>query len=275
MIAPRDALEAIGQLPDAEIDIADAAVQLARVDAPEADWQAACAALSDLAREAASMAREGGAETCTGRAKALARLLVARHGFRGDTESYDDPANANLIRVLQRRRGLPVALGVLWLHASQAAGWPAHGIDFPAHFLVGVAGRGAPVPIDVFDGGETLDAAGLHRLLVRFEGPAAVLRPGLLRPMSTRAVLLRLQNNILSRRGQADDLTGALACAENMLRIAPEQSDIWWQAAQMNRRLDRVAAALRCFERYLALVPEGAAAGRARAAVASLRGRLN
>ncbi len=44
MTDPRAALEAIGQLPDIEIDIADAALQLARVDAPDADWEAARAA---------------------------------------------------------------------------------------------------------------------------------------------------------------------------------------------------------------------------------------
>lgn len=275
MIAPRDALAAIGQLPDAEIDIADAAIQLARIDAPDADWQAAKAALSDLARDAVGLARENAIETSVGRARALAQLLGVQYGFRGDTEAYDDPANANLIRVLQRQRGLPVALGILWLHASRAAGWPAHGIDFPAHFLLGVTGRGAALPIDVFAGGQTLDAAALHRLLMRFEGANAVLRPGLLRPMSTRAVLLRLQNNLLSRRSLADDVPGALACAEDMLRIAPDQADLWWQAAHMNRRLDRVAAALRCFEHYLALVPGGATAERARAAMTALRGRLN
>ena len=51
MSDPRAALEAIGVLPDTEIDIGDAALQLARVDAPDADWQMARAHLSDLARD--------------------------------------------------------------------------------------------------------------------------------------------------------------------------------------------------------------------------------
>ena len=41
MLEPRDALEAIGNLPDTEIDIGNAALQFARIDAPDADWQAA------------------------------------------------------------------------------------------------------------------------------------------------------------------------------------------------------------------------------------------
>ena len=52
MSDPRDALEAIGALPDSEIDIGDAALQLARIDPPDADWQAARAHLTELARAA-------------------------------------------------------------------------------------------------------------------------------------------------------------------------------------------------------------------------------
>ena len=48
----RLALDAIGQLPDGELDLAGAALQLARVDAPSADWHGASEHLSQLARDA-------------------------------------------------------------------------------------------------------------------------------------------------------------------------------------------------------------------------------
>jgi regulator of sirC expression with transglutaminase-like and TPR domain len=93
--------------------------------------------------------------------------------------------------------------------------------------------------------------------------------------MSARRVLLRLQNNIMTRRLQAGDLPAALTCTEDMLRIAPDNANLWRQAAVMNQRLDRVGAALRCFDRFLDLVPEGDAASRVRGAVDELRSRLN
>ncbi len=209
------------------------------------------------------------------RAEALAGLIAGRYGYAGDAETYDDPANANLIRVIERRRGLPVALGIIWLHAARAAGWGAHGVDFPAHFLIALEGKGTQAVIDVFAGGVTLDARDLRVLLKRVEGEKAELRPGLLQPMNARRVLLRLQNNIMTRRLQAGDLAGALTCTEDMLRIAPDQAELWRQAAVMNQRLDRVSAALRCFERFLLLVPEGDAASRIRGAIDELRTRLN
>ena len=279
---PRRALEAIGELPDTEIDIAGAALQLARVDAPGADWQRAAEQLSELARDAVGL--DAGADV-SARAGALAGLISGRHGFIGDAETYDNPANANLIQVLERRTGLPVALGVIWLHCARAAGWDAHGLDFPGHFLLALAGapplnkQRQPTPqhavLDVFSGGTPLDAQDLRELVKRVEGPTAELRPGLLAPMSTRAVLLRLQNNIKGRRLAAGDLQGALACTEHMLRIAPEAAPLWREAALMHQRLDQVAAAVRCFERFLRLVPKGDAAARVRSAMDELRGRLN
>ena len=185
------------------------------------------------------------------KAEALSDLLAARHGYLGDTDTYDDLANANLIRVIERRRGLPVALGVIWLHAARAAGWEAHGVDFPAHFMIALQGKSTQIVLDVFHGGVAMGARDLRPLLKRIEGENAELRPGLLLPMNARQVLLRLQNNIAGRRMQAGDLDGALACIEDMLRVAPDQAELWRQAAMLNQQLDRVSAALRCFERCL------------------------
>jgi regulator of sirC expression with transglutaminase-like and TPR domain len=262
-------------LPDSEIDLGDAAVQLARIDAPRADWRAARAHLSELARAAVAVARDIPGNDLRSQAGALTELLTRTHGYAGDSETYDDLANANLIRVIERRRGLPVALGILWLHAARAAGWAGHGIDFPGHFLVALEGPRTQTVLDVFARGESMDARDLRALLKRVEGPKAELRPGLLAPMASRAVLLRLQNNIKLRRLAAGDLDGTLICVADMLRFAPDEATLWREAGQLHQRLDQIAAALRCFQRFLELVPLGDAAARTRAAMDELRSRLN
>jgi regulator of sirC expression with transglutaminase-like and TPR domain len=205
----------------------------------------------------------------------LAAVIHGASRYAGDTEQYDDLANANLIRVIERRRGLPVALGILWLHAAEAAGWSAHGVDFPGHFLLAVEGGRGQALVDVFAGGAGLAAPDLRALIKRIEGDRAELRPGLLRLMDKRAVLLRLQNNIKLRRLRAGDLAGALSCTEDMLRLAPDQALLWREAGLMNQRLDRIGAALGCLDRSLAIEPEGEAARRIRAVVEELRHRLN
>ena len=136
-------------------------------------------------------------------------------------------------------------------------------------------GGGSQLVLDVFDGGQPMDARALRALIKRVEGAKAELRPGLLQPMGARGVLLRLQNNLKLRRLDAGDLAGGAAAVQDMLRIAPDHAALWREAALINQRLDHVGAALRCFERFLVLVPEGDAATRARAAMEELRTRLN
>jgi regulator of sirC expression with transglutaminase-like and TPR domain len=275
MSDPRLALEAVGQLPDAEIDIGEAALQLARIDAPSADWQAARRHLSDIAKGAVAMAASVEPASLQKRVEALGELLAGTFGYQGDSETYDDPVNANLIRVIERRRGLPVALGILWIHAGRAAGWACHGVDFPAHFLIAVEDGNKQVTADVFNGGQVMSAKNLRALLRRVEGTQAELRPGLLQPMNTRRVLLRLQNNIMTRRLQGGDLEGGLACTEDMLRMAPDQSELWRQSGLLNQKLQRVSAAASCYRKFLELVPDGAVAAAVRAQLDILKTMLN
>jgi regulator of sirC expression with transglutaminase-like and TPR domain len=273
MSDPRSALDAIGQIPDVEIDIGEAALQFARIDEPDADWIAARAHLSELVRDMIGVAR--GITDLEARAGVLTRLLAERHHYRGDARTYDDAANANLIRVIERRQGMPVALGVIWLHACRAVDWRAHGVDFPGHFLIALTAKSAQVVLDVFHGGIEMEADGLRTLIKLVEGEKAELRPGVLQPMSARGVLLRLQNNIKLRRLQTDNLAGALTCILDMLRIAPDHATLWREAAILHQSLDQVTAAVRCYQRFLILVPEGEAASRTRASIATLRGRLH
>ncbi len=280
MTDPIAALEAIGKLPDAEIDIAEAALQLARIDAPDADWRAARAHLTTLAREAVTAATNIAEDDIVGQTELLATLLADHHAYRGAAAQYEETDNANLIRVIERRRGLPVALGVIWLHTIAAIGWRGHGVNFPGHFLVAVADAtvangSRQVVIDVFGGGQALSVPTLRTMIKAYEGERAELRPGLLRPMGNRAVLLRLQNNIRTRRKAAGDAQGTLAATENILRIAPDEAWLWREAASLQQGLDQVTAAVRSLGKFLALVPDGEAAVAARGLMGALQSRLN
>ncbi len=288
MIEAAQALAAIGLLPDAEIDPAPAALQLARLDAPGSEWLEASAHLSDLAREAAAIGSLMSGRSAEARVGALAGLIHARHGYRGDSETYDDLDNANLIRVIERRRGLPVALGVIWLHCIRAAGWDGFGVDFPYHFLVAMTVRegGAPaeapdseddaeavVLLDAFAEGNTLGAGDLQRLLGRLGAAPVSLHPDMIRRMTGREVLLRLQRNLVQRRLMAGEPEAALASLGGMLQIAPDVAANWLNAADLSRQVGHMQAAMDCLERFLTLVPRGQVADKARADLSELRGQ--
>src|SRR4051812_44116665 len=73
-------------------------------------------ALERLDALGADVAAElGGRAEPAAAVRACADVLGARHGFAGDAEHYDDPANSMLDLVLERRRGLPIALSVVYV----------------------------------------------------------------------------------------------------------------------------------------------------------------
>src|ERR687885_532557 len=83
-------------------------------------------------------------------ARACAGLLGGRHGFAGDREEYDHPDNSMLDRVLERRRGLPILLSVVYVAVAERAGVPLGGVGLPGHFVVGHFGArpaGPPRPV--------------------------------------------------------------------------------------------------------------------------------
>jgi regulator of sirC expression with transglutaminase-like and TPR domain len=265
--APLQTLEQVGRLSDAEIDLAGTALALAVLDHPHVDPDSYRGHLAALA---ADVGRRSVAQ-----ADALRDVLAGQYGYRGDRESYDDLDNANLVRVIDRRRGLPVALSILWLHAARAQGWRADGLNFPAHFLIRVDAGGGAVVLDPFNGGATLDAADLRALRKRFGGGDAELTPEDCAPVGNRAILLRLQNNIKLRLLQAERREEALAVLERMALIAPDQPGIWHECARLHRDLGNLRAAIACLERTRALAGDEASRQAVALELKGLRIRLN
>lgn len=257
------------------LDLAEGALLLGALDAPEIDLQPYRDHLdrlvTDLAAEIGGLA--AGRAGCEEAVAALNQVILRQHGYAGDREAYDDPANANLIGVVDRRRGLPVALAILYLHAGRAAGWQVEGIDFPGHFLVRVAVDGDRRMIDPFHGGHPLDAAALRRLLKRSVGPRAELAPDHYQPAGDRDILIRLQGNIKMRDLRRGDLAHALEVARRMIWIAPGRLELWHEIGAINMRLGDIEAAIAAFERYLAGARDPAARRRTEALLAELRNR--
>ena len=251
-------LRRIGGQDDAEIDIAEAALLLAALDRPQLSLERYHHHLSLLTRDIADLSEREGAEgSLAARIAVLNAVLVERYGYRGDSETYEDLHNANLMRVIDRRRGLPVALGILYLHGARAQGWQVSGLNFPGHFLLRLDLGARRAIIDPFHGGAPRDAMALRALLKAVAGDQAELRPEHTRPVGCRDVLLRLQNNIKLRHVQEERSGEALAIVETMLMIAPDRAGLWREAGILHSHLDNMRAAIMAFEHYLELAAPG------------------
>src|SRR5262249_38095007 len=132
--------------------------------------------------------------------QALRDTLGESFGFRGDSDTYEDLQNADFARVLDRRKGLPIALGILYIHVARALGFSCVGLNFPGHFVVRLDHGSERTILDPFHGGRVRDVPDLRQLYRELRGPEAQVEPQHFSAVSDADVLLRLQNNIKLRQ---------------------------------------------------------------------------
>ncbi|MCH2393577.1 SirB1 family protein [Oceanibaculum sp.] len=258
----------------APLDLAGAALALASFDRPGVGFGWYRQHLGELADalHGTAASRNSDIAGCAG---TLSAVMAERFGYRGDDLTYDDMQNANLMRVIERRRGLPVALGILYIHAARSQGWQAEGLNFPGHFLVRLQAAGGRAILDPFNGGRMLEAVDLRQLLTAIAGQDAGLLPDYYEPVTDRDILLRLQNNILLRSVRQGAFERALSVIDRMLLFAPDHVPLWREAALVNARLERMGAAIEALERFVELAPSSEERHEAAALLQAWRGRLN
>jgi regulator of sirC expression with transglutaminase-like and TPR domain len=265
-------LRELGTAGGPVLPIAEAALALASIERTGADLGHYRDHLRLLARD---VGRHAGARgDLAAHARALNEIILLKYGYSGDELTYDDLQNANLMRVVDRRKGLPVALGILYLHAARAQGWDMVGLAFPGHFLVRLAEGAERLILDPFHGGTVCGAVELRGLLKALSGEDRELLPEHYAPASDREVLLRLQNNVKTRLLQMGQRERALSVIETMQCLAPDLLELFYEAGAIQAQLGNLLAAIASFEAFVAGVPDGAARHRVAALIQQLRARL-
>lgn len=265
-------LRGIGQRPDDPLPLAEAALALAALDRPRVDLARYHQHLASLGREVGEVA--GDAMDATERIAALTAVLHGRYDYAGDTLTYEDLQNANLMRVIDRRKGLPVALGILYIHAGRAQGWNMAGLSFPGHFLVRFDQDGARAILDPFHGGRVREAAELRDLLKATSGTEAELTPQHYAPVGDREILIRLQNNLKLRLIESRHMERALAIVEGMMLFAPHHAVLWREAGLISAQLGNLRAAIGALEHFLEIAEDDKARHQTASLLQQLKARL-
>ena len=266
-------LRALGGTDGRVLPIAEAALALAAFERRRVDFARYREHLALIARDVAQ--HPGADGDLAGRARALSEIILLKYGYSGDELTYDDLQNANLMRVIDRRKGLPVALGILFIDAARAQGWEAAGLAFPGHFLIRLAERAERLILDPFHDGQVCGAAELRELLKAVTGEDSELAPAYYAPVADRDVLLRLENNLKSRLLQQQRYAPAVEVVERMLMLAPDLAELWREAGLLHRELGNLRAAGAALEQYVVRAPDGRERHQAAAILQQLRGRLN
>lgn len=261
----------LGLLDDDDIQLDIAALELSALDHDGVALEPYLDRLDALESELADAGETSG--TGEERAMLLARVLAERHGFTGDSDSYDAPLNADMIRVLDRRRGLPVSLSILYVALARRLGWEAHALNTPGHVLVRIGTPSDAVIIDPFHDGVLVTPLALINLIRRSLGPAAMPDEMHIAPMSNRMVLVRLLLNQATRAEHEGDSGRAMAIYERMVAAAPAHGQGWWDLARLQLGAGKVDEARISLSAMLEITRDPDTRAHVSAALEGLAGR--
>ena len=257
-------LNELGLLDDSDIDLVEAGIALARADRPEADPARLRRLVSGWA---ISLQRDTPPVSGSGRARRLSGLIASEAGLTGATEDYDNALNADLIAVIERGRGLPVALSILYVALARRVGWRADALNLPGHVIVEVRGGVDTALIDPFDHGMGITRERAMEIARHGGGEPVPVR---FDPMTNRQLLIRLITNQASRARSSGDTKRALRLYERMTMIAPQLSSLWWERARLEQLVGANKAARASLTAMLETTHDTGMARRIQAALAAL-----
>jgi regulator of sirC expression with transglutaminase-like and TPR domain len=144
-------------------------------------------------------------------------VLFDEQRFLGNTDDYYNPHNSYIPSVLQTKRGLPIALSLLYKCVLEELGVPVTGVNAPMHFIVSVEtdpAKQTRMYIDPFEGGRALTADEAVHRLEQAAGRTIVKDDRLLPSADHRAWITRMLNNLINIFGATDQKTDLAAMLE-------------------------------------------------------------
>ncbi|MEY4948520.1 MAG: hypothetical protein RL698_731 [Pseudomonadota bacterium] len=239
----------IAESPSA--DLAEGALLIAAEEYPDLDLPESLDFLDDIA---ASAAARLGADAESGTARVvLTDEIFRERGFAGDADDYYDPRNSLLSDVIERRRGIPITLSIVYVATAQRIGQRASGVNAPGHFLV----RHGDSIIDAFRGGREVGRAEFAERL-REAGapdPAEAVARLLAQPPTHREILSRVLGNLKATHLRRREMDRALADVDRLVLLNPDQPAWLRERAALYQHLGCPHAAIADLERFCELAP--------------------
>jgi regulator of sirC expression with transglutaminase-like and TPR domain len=249
-------IEKLLGLPDQEINLAQAALMVARMEYPALEVNTYLEKIHNIAHEINNRLPEtaNAAEIL----KQLNHVLFVEKGYEGNTSSYYDPRNSFLNDVIDRKLGIPISLSILYIELGQALGLPLAGVSFPGHFLVKLEISDGAIVLDPYFGGISLSEEDIEERLHEYFGAGinkAKLH-GVLASCSNKEIVLRMLRNLRNLYMQAENFTKALPLADILVNLDNDRADALKARAATYDQLECHIPALSDYSAYLKISPE-------------------
>ncbi len=239
---------------DASIDLAAAALAIARTEYPSLDAPYYLGRLEALAQRVRSRMRSN--PTARETIALLNRVLFDEDGLRGNLDDYYDPRNSFLNDVLDRKLGIPITLSVVYMEVARRVGFPLAGTGMPGHFLLKhydvMSGE---IVIDAFHRGRIVGNTECQQRLDEIYSGQVELQPEFLQAVSQREILTRMLNNLRQIYFTRQNLSKGLTILDLLLTIPPQNPDLLRERGLVRLNLEQLLGAAQDFGAYLKVRP--------------------
>lgn len=248
-LARQQLYQAIHQ-PEAQINLAAAALYIAQEEYFDLDVESYLNALDTMAEEVRE--RLPGESYPLRIIQTINQYLYQDLGFTGNTGDYYNPRNSFLNDVIDRRTGIPIALSLVYLEIAQRLDFPMVGIGMPGHFLIRPNYGDMEIYVDAFHSGEILFPQDCQERLSQIYGQPIELQPDFLAPIGPRQFLVRMLTNLKHIYLTQNQLAKSLAAIERILLIVPDAVGELRDRGILYYQLGRWSEACQDLEVYLA-----------------------
>ena len=257
---------------DEQIDLAEAALLIARTEYSGLESSAQLRRLDEMAGKF-TVAPE---LSSVAHVQSLNEFLFEQEGFAGNEEEYDDPRNSFLNDVLDRKKGIPITLSLVYMELAKRHGLPVVGVSFPGHFLVKYLTGPGEIIIDPYNKGAVLSRQACEERLKSHFGETAELQPEFLAAASTKQILSRMLNNLKGSYFRRRNYTKVLTMVEMGMAIDPASRQELRDRGMVYLLMGRHQEARADLNAYLALSPpDDPALKDVKAALTRLRAMMN
>ena len=249
----REEFERLISRPDDDIQLAKAALTIARMEYPELDINRYVHRIDEMAD--AIRHRLPSDANAAQVLKQLNQMMFIEQGYEGNSDHYYDPRNSFLNDVLDRKLGIPISLSILYMELGHKLGIPLTGVSFPGHFLVKLDIDDGAIVLDPYFGGITLSEDDIEERLQEYYGERIERRHyhGVLATSTNKSILMRMLRNLRNIYMQDQLWEKALHIADIMVKHDDDREDALMARAVIFDKLECFQSALKDYKRYLVL----------------------
>lgn len=242
--------------------LAEYALHLARILAyPSLDISGLLSSIDTMGQEVTLMLKKSGnmPPRPTQIIEKINDLLFNVQKFKPNTDDYYNPLNSYLNIVIERKRGIPITLCILYTRVARSVNFKMYPVNFPGHFLIKhiLEDNSGEIIVDPFNGGRIMDDYSLKALIEQaYPQQNIPLTHALVEKATAAQVLTRMLNNLKGSYYEAQDIDRYNIANEMVLAIDPYNPDAIRDKGIILLKKGDPSEALKVLNSYLEINPE-------------------